>query len=25
VDTQIPHPHGHGIPIICNMKDWSYK
>ncbi len=25
VDTQIPHPHGHGIPIICNMKDWSLK
>jgi len=22
-DTQIPHPHGHGIPIICNMKDWK--
>lgn len=22
-DTQIPHPHGHGIPIICNMKDWE--
>lgn len=25
MDTQIPHPHGHGIPIICNMKDWSLK
>lgn len=25
VDTQIPHPHGHGIPIICNMKDWSLR
>lgn len=25
VSTQIPHPHGHGIPIICNMKDWSFK
>ncbi|MEH2945185.1 ABC transporter substrate-binding protein [Lachnospiraceae bacterium KK002] len=24
-ETQIPHPHGHGIPIICNMKDWSIK
>lgn len=23
--TQIPHPHGHGSPIICNMKDWKYK
>jgi len=22
-DTQIPHPHGHGAPIICNMKDWT--
>lgn len=22
-DTQIPHPHGHGIPIICNIKDWK--
>lgn len=20
--TQIPHPHGHGSPIICNLKDW---
>lgn len=25
VDTQIPHPHGHGVPIICNMKDWTLK
>ena len=25
IDTQIPHPHGHGIPIICNMKDWKIK
>ena len=25
MDTQIPHPHGHGSPIICNMKDWKYK
>ena len=24
-DTQIPHPHGHGIPIICNMKDWKIR
>ncbi len=23
--TQIPHPHGHGGPIICNMKDWKWK
>ena len=22
VATQIPHPHGHGSPIICNLKDW---
>lgn len=21
-NTQIPHPHGHGSPIICNLKDW---
>ncbi|MDR1193129.1 MAG: ABC transporter substrate-binding protein [Peptococcaceae bacterium] len=25
LDTQIPHPHGHGSPIICNMKDWTLK
>lgn len=25
IDTQIPHPHGHGSPIICNMKDWKYN
>lgn len=25
VDTQIPHPHGHGAPIICNMADWKLK
>ncbi|MCI8482964.1 MAG: ABC transporter substrate-binding protein [Lachnospiraceae bacterium] len=25
VDTQIPHPHGHGMPIICNMKDWTIR
>ncbi|MDR1028792.1 MAG: ABC transporter substrate-binding protein [Clostridiales Family XIII bacterium] len=24
-ETQIPHPHGHGSPIICNMKDWTLK
>ena len=24
-NTQIPHPHGHGSPIICNMKDWKIK
>lgn len=24
-DTQIAHPHGHGSPIICNMKDWKLK
>ena len=24
-ETQIPHPHGHGAPIICNMKDWTVK
>jgi peptide/nickel transport system substrate-binding protein len=23
--TQIPHPHGHGSPVICNMKDWTLK
>ncbi|MDR2355546.1 MAG: ABC transporter substrate-binding protein [Clostridiales Family XIII bacterium] len=25
VGTQIPHPHGHGSPIICNMKDWTLR
>ena len=25
IDTQIPHPHGHGSPIIGNMKDWQEK
>lgn len=25
IDTQVPHPHGHGVPIICNMKDWTLK
>ncbi len=24
MSTQIPHPHGHGAPIINNMADWSY-
>jgi len=23
LNTQIPHPHGHGSPIICNMSDWK--
>lgn len=23
MDTQVPHPHGHGSPIICNMADWK--
>lgn len=23
--TQMPHPHGHGAPIINNMKDWKLK
>lgn len=23
VDTQIPHPHGHGMPVINNMNDWT--
>lgn len=25
IDTQIPHPHGHGTPIICNMADWKMQ
>lgn len=25
MDTQIPHPHGHGSPIVCNMADWTWK
>lgn len=25
LDTQIPHPHGHGAPVLCNMKDWTLK
>ena len=24
-DTQIPHPHGHGTPVICNMNDWTLE
>lgn len=24
-ETQIPHPHGHGSPVICNMNDWNWK
>lgn len=24
-ETQIPHPHGHGCPIVCNLKDWKWK
>ncbi len=24
MDTQIPHPHGHGAPIINNMADWKW-
>lgn len=23
VDTQIPHPHGHGAPVVNNMNDWT--
>ena len=23
--TQVPHPHGHGVPIISNMKDWRLR
>lgn len=23
MDTQVPHPHGHGSPIVCNMADWT--
>ena len=23
--TQIPHPHGHGTSIMCNMKDWTLR
>lgn len=25
VKTQIPHPHGHGMPVINNMKDWTWN
>ena len=25
VDTQIPHPHGHGAPVINNMNEWTLK
>lgn len=25
METQIPHPHGHGGPIVCNMQDWTIK
>lgn len=25
LDTQIPHPHGHGTPVLCNMKDWTFQ
>lgn len=25
LDTQIPHPHGHGTPAINNMKDWTFQ
>lgn len=25
VDTQIPHSHGHGMPIINNMNEWTLK
>lgn len=25
IDTQISHPHGHGAPIVNNMKDWKVK
>ncbi len=25
VATQIPHPHGHGSPIVCNIGDWTWK
>lgn len=24
-DTQIPHPHGHGAPVINNMNEWTLK
>ena len=24
IGNQIPHPHGHGMPIIANLQEWSY-
>ncbi|MFV0482247.1 MAG: ABC transporter substrate-binding protein [Campylobacteraceae bacterium] len=24
IGTQIPHPHGHGMPIVNNLEEWSY-
>lgn len=24
-ETQIPHPHGHGSPALCNLKDWKVE
>ena len=23
--TQVPHPHGHGVPVISNMADWRFE
>jgi peptide/nickel transport system substrate-binding protein len=23
--TQVPHPHGHGVPVISNLKDWKLR
>lgn len=25
LDTQIIHPAGHGLPVICNIKDWTLR
>ena len=25
MNTQIPHPHGHGSPIVCNIADWKWQ
>lgn len=25
MDTQVPHPHGHGSPIINNLADWTLE
>lgn len=25
IETQIPHPHGHGLPVICNMNQWEWN